>query len=287
MSKTCTGILIVVVSSLVAVVADDPNADIEKRVQEVLKADDLFAVTRSYAKLFKEAGAAGLPGLKLHRNDSIAIQAAWQEVALTVPEEEPKQVVRPHRRKLDRFLGFLEGRARVHAPDWWAEMLLDCRANRRDNIYSGNSDKHPYEWTEFGRFRVPRGTKMTKQNGKLLLRIGEKSVTVSEDLFARAPPDYSISALNAGSRWYVALHGGEGYSFPLICIDGASAEVLWKTKVWSIWYGGTSGPAGNSWVSIIEKDNRVVLFGATGLGLNVEAFRADNGENLFRFCTIH
>ena len=64
----------------------------------------------------RAVGPGGLPALRLHPHDGIAIQAAWEEVTLTVPEEKQDQPVRPDRHKLDWFLGFLEGRGRVRAP---------------------------------------------------------------------------------------------------------------------------------------------------------------------------
>lgn len=81
------------------------------------------------------AVAGGLSTLLTHPNDGIAIQAAWQEVVVTIPEKEGDQAFRPDRENLNWFLGFLEGRARIEPPKWWARSLLDCHANRRGNVY--------------------------------------------------------------------------------------------------------------------------------------------------------
>ena len=71
----------------------EPKADIDQKIQAVLQADDNYRAHLAYRALFKASGAAGLSALKLHGNDGIAIQAAWEEVKLTVPEKKPEQAV--------------------------------------------------------------------------------------------------------------------------------------------------------------------------------------------------
>src|SRR5437870_2898396 len=87
-------------------------ADIEKQVQEILAAKYPYesssgpGVSKGYRTLFKRVGAEGIRELQRHSHDGIAIQAAWEAVALTVPEREPARAVRPDRHKLEWFLGF-------------------------------------------------------------------------------------------------------------------------------------------------------------------------------------
>jgi hypothetical protein len=108
----------------------------EKQVQAIRVAKRPSHAAKGYSALFKAATAADLRRLQMNASDTIAIQAAWEEVERTIPTN-PEQVVRPARDKLARFLGFLEGRARVQAPSWWEDALLDARANRRGNVYAG------------------------------------------------------------------------------------------------------------------------------------------------------
>jgi hypothetical protein len=224
----------------------------------------------------------------LHHHDSIALQAAWEEVTLTVPVK-PKVVVRPDRQKLDWFLGFLEGRAHVRAPPWWAEALLDSRANARDNIYPGNPKEPPYHSAGLDWSRSPRDTTLKREGGKAILRVGEQALAIPEDLLRKADSGRvwsNVSALLTPKRCYVAVHGDEGYGYWLTCIDRTSDKVLWKARVWASWWGGTTG-VGHMWVTVTEQKGRVVVFGAESIGMHVEAFRAEDGQNVFRFATSY
>jgi hypothetical protein len=63
-----------------------------------------------------------------HEHDGIAIQAAWEEVTRTRQATEPDRKWRPDKHKLSWFVGYLEGRTRISAPDWWVQTLLDTQA---------------------------------------------------------------------------------------------------------------------------------------------------------------
>src|SRR5439155_9296246 len=153
-------------------------AEVEQMVQGILASKYPYesgsgpGAAKGYRTLFKKVGPDGIRRLQAHPGDGIAIQAAWEEVTLTVPEKEPAQVVRPNRHKLDWFLGFLEGRARVKAPQWWSEMLLDSRANRRDNIYPGNPTQCPYHRVGLDYASGPHDTNLKREGGKVVQRIG-------------------------------------------------------------------------------------------------------------------
>ncbi|HQR08656.1 MAG TPA: hypothetical protein PLN21_17660 [Gemmatales bacterium] len=97
------------------------------------RADD----KNGYRALFNKVGVEGLKKLQSYSDDSIALQAAWEEVELTVPISETRTAVKPDKKKLKEFLAFMEKRCRVKGPAWWTESLLNANANanRRYNIY--------------------------------------------------------------------------------------------------------------------------------------------------------
>jgi hypothetical protein len=268
----------------------DTNGLIEKKIQEVLHADDAWRAHPKYRALFKMAGIEGLQALRLHRKESIALQAAWEEVALTVPEKEPKRTVRPDRHKLDWFLGFLEGRARVQIPHWWAEALLDVRANRRDNIYALMPKEADYHEAGLDNAHAPCDTALKRVAGKVVLKIGKDSLAIPEDLLDKSDcgkVSSNVSALFGPRRCYLAVHEDGGFPYQLACLDRESGKVIWKAGVWGPRWGLTAEGIHYMRVAVTEQDNRVVLFGLGTTGLQVEAFRAENGRHLFRFATSY
>src|SRR5262249_17723260 len=91
-----------------------------------------------------------------------------------------------------------------------------------------------------------------------------------------------VSALVTPGRCYVAEHDDVGYPFQLACIDRSTGKVAWRSEVWGIWWGGATGVHA-MWVAGTEQGDRIVVFGAGSIGIHVEAFRKDDGTNLFRF----
>jgi hypothetical protein len=257
--------------------------DEEKQVQAILAAKDPSRAASDYGALFKSATTEDLRRLQMNSSDTIAIQAAWEEVEQTVPVK-PDQVVRPDREKLTRFLGFLEGRARVRAPEWWAEALLDARANRRGNLYAGglNIGERRASRTSAA---LPRSATFDSKDGKPVVRLGAVSVPVAEDLRDKLKGTKffdGVSALITSSHCYIAAYDDVGYPYRLACVERASAKTLWVTEVWESWWANATGQH-RQWVEVTEQGDRIVVFGVASAGFHVEAFRADDGVNVLRF----
>jgi hypothetical protein len=260
-----------------------PAADpLEAKIQEVLNAPDLIHARLAFRSLFEAAGDSGLARLKTHANDSIAIQAAWREVLLTVPEKKGNEVYRPAQHRLNWFIGFLEGRARLKLPAWWQEAVLDAEAHRRGNVYFRS--RLPLQQTGIQYVFAPVGTNLEKVNGKIVLSVGKESLAIPDSVL-RSWGD--VSALMTPERCYVAAHEGVGYHYDLACIDRKSQKPVWKSRVWATWSGGASGPRRYSSVTVTEQDGRIVVFGISGSGAYVEGFKGEDGRNLFRFSTYH
>src|SRR5262249_37561015 len=95
-----------------------------------------------------------------------------------------------------------------------------------------------------------------------------------------------VSALMRASRCYVAVHEDVGYPYDLACIDRGTGKVRWKSEVFGTWWGGATG-IHEMCVTITEQNKRIVLFGSAATGIHVEAFRPEDGVNLFRFSTSY
>ena len=249
------------------------------------------SVSDAYAALFKKAGDAGLSALQTGQNDSIAVQAAWREVALTVPEEEPAARIRPDQKKLDWFLGFLEGRTRVKAPAWWAESVHNADANRRNNIhfYSQRSDGSPYHIVGLDSLFAPRETSISTKGESVTIRVGDQEFQISKSLLKKDDQGHAYGGLSAAfgkSNCYVAVHGHAGTPFRLYCFDRETGTERWQSGVWGCWWGNSTGRP-HCFVSVTEQNDSVVVFGEAGIGIHVEAFATQDGANLFRFASSY
>jgi len=234
---------------------------------------------------FKAVDTDGLRRLQMNPSDTIAVQSAWEDIERSIPAN-PKEMIHLDRAKLARFLGFLEGRARVQAPQWWAEALLDARAHRRGNVIAGGLNMAE-GWQKAD--AVPGLATFDRENGQLVVRVGTTSVPVPknlrEKLDAGGPGD-GVSAFITSSRCYVAVFDDAGYPYRLACVDRASVKTRWVTDVWASWLGAATG-VHHQWVEITEQGNRVVVFGVASTGFHAEAFRMEDGVNTFRFSNYY
>jgi hypothetical protein len=241
-----------------------------------------------YGALRAATTRADMRRLREHRNEGIAVWAAWQEVRRTVPEEEGPTTYRPDRRKIEWFLAVLECRVRADAPDWWRTTVRNAWANRRDNFVFGTPVRQLYHASGPGSVMARHGTSLRSAQGVITLASGADSVPVpagvieTEGFSARR----YLSALFVPARCYVAAHEETGSKYRLTCLTRPSGKVRWRTEVWGARWGGFSGRTRpDHCVTVIEQGDRILVFGAATWGAYVEAFRAADGRNLFRFST--
>jgi hypothetical protein len=260
----------------------------DKQVRTILAAEDWSGATSGYRALFKATSAEGLRRLQMNASDTIALQAAWEQVERTMPAK-PDRAARPDREKLAWFLGFLEGRVRVQTPQWWADVVLDSHANSQGKVYPGNPKTWAYHNAGLDDLCAPPDTTVKQEHGRFLLVVGKQAVTIPESVLRRASSGRvcgNISGLITPQRCYVAVHDDFGFAYPLTCIDRKSTKVVWNTKAWGDFWGTVAG-FGHSYVTVTEQDNHVVVFGASSSGIHVEAFQAEDGRNVFRFANSY
>ena len=97
-----------------------------------------FRLTEAYHALFAVAGPQGVKRLQSSPCDSIAIQAAWQEVVLSIREGELPHTINIDPDKLRQFVAFLESHERLKVPPAWANFVMASQANRRNNTFPGH-----------------------------------------------------------------------------------------------------------------------------------------------------
>jgi hypothetical protein len=253
--------------------------EIERLVGRVLKAQQGSSPERgslgaalAYRDLFTAAGRDGVGDLRAHPNDGIAVRAAWESV-------------RSGRQSRKWFVGFLEGRARVRAPDWWAAALT----HGQPLTGAPGAPDDPYHEAGPGFGRAPKDTTLARDSGDdaaIVVRVGGEAVRVPADVARRLrrPAWRNVSALALSDRCYLAAHDDVGAGYPLACLDRRTGKAVWEAGVWGHWSGAATGPHA-MWVSVTRQADRVVVFGASLTGYHVEAFRADDGKCVFRFST--
>lgn len=285
-----------------------PEPPVATLRQKVLDAKRWQESQDARRALLQRVGPAGLTDLTKDEDTGIALLASWEQVRLTVPDKESDQRTPVDARKLAWFLGFLEGRARVELPPWWAETVRGCGAYGRDSIRPEMPRfNRPYDRVGLGSARGPRGTTLERDTTraysppKVVLRLGKESALVPEPLLdpsgsvpkqvvGRLNADDSIgnvSALIKGDRCYLAVHEDSPHSYRVFRIDRRNGEVTWTSDVWGHAPGIFGGRPGPMYVTVTDQGGRVVLFGASGAGFHIEAFRADDGKNLFRFSSSY
>jgi len=256
--------------------------ELPKMVAEVLGAPGPGETRNAFRILFQRAGASGLKNLRLSDSDTIALQAAWQEVCLTIPEKEQPTRVRPAADKVQWFLGFLEGRGHLQIPDWWRDGMLRADAYSRAQPLSFDHGAKPfYHDAGLRRIQAPLDTTLKREAGSILASVGKERVRLPSALVEETS---NISVLITSTRCYVARHHSGHYSYPLIAVARDSGQILWKTEVWGDSYVLIFALTGHSAqrVSITEQRGRVVVFGAGLSDFHVEALSARDGRNLFR-----
>ena len=285
-------------------VADEANGKtIEEKIKAVLRADHASDIAERFSKLFEAVGVEGLAELKQSPHDSIALQAAWEEVIQTIPEEinDKHPTFCPDVGKLNWFIGFLEGRTRIRVPKWWRSAVLDARANYRRNVY------FPYQnWGQSAPKKSANRTTFTKTGDTFTLNVGGDSLQLSNDIVEALAKDSRFSkiqealeeiAKNGQSKsWqhfnahftpthcYLAVYDEICTPYLLACIVRDNGKMMWTTKGIGSFWGGIGGGVGKARVTVDVQNNQVLFFGCSGIAeIYVEAFRAEDGKHLFRF----
>jgi hypothetical protein len=85
----------------------------------------------------------------------------------------------------------------------------------------------------------------------------------------------------AGNRTYMAVYGDVGAPYRVSCLD--TGKLYWQASVWGNSLGLLCAtPFFKQCVTFVLTDRWLLVFGAGQEGFHVEAFRTDNGTNIFR-----
>lgn len=249
-------------------------------------------VSMIYRSLCAAAGADGLHELQTLSDDTIALQAAWESLALAGPAELITPPIRLDREKVNWFSGFLEGRARVSLPEGWRQILvLDARTNQRGNIFVplGEPKRPPYRFVGSFRVQCPINASIETAGKDVVFRVGDDTIVVPEDLLHRNMNGElycRLSGCFTSEHFFLAVHDAFGSPHDLTCIDRSSGRLLWKSRACGSYQGAMMGKA-ECWVWVTAtSDGRVFSFGA-GTDFYVHGFDASDGKSLLHFCSSY
>ena len=129
--------------------------------------------------------------------------------------------------------------------------------------------------------------------GSIVLSMKGDSIAIPSSIMdiARAKETGIVSALMTDRYCYVVFpeYWPSSFEYKMWCIDRRSGEINWSTEVFGPVDGlSTSGfQQSPHYVSIVAKQGKVYVFGGTPESMYIEAFSAETGKGVFRFCTLY
>ncbi len=291
--------------------------------RQTVNLDQLARAPEEYliaiAKQMGEATDAELEVFRQHDNWGVALTAAWEEFVLrpTAKDLAVQTLVKDEviGLRVERWLGFVEGRLRVAPPPNWRSILRGAGISRSDGQQSLPlgffSDDNPCEkqWydpfarpdeddnTEYDANRdlleVPLGVMWKRVPNRLVLtRKNGQSIALDIDRFKWLPMQDDNHFGSARTLWetqgdheFLAIFRTWGERFELAALDQRTRDWLWSTQV----VGGRdhffhSGlPDSSHCVTCLVSGETVYVFGHSMFSIYVEGFDLKTGKVQGRF----
>jgi len=230
--------------------------------------------------------------LKSEKGLTVSARAAWEEVRRIVPSEAFNVPIAIDSARLQRFVGFLEGRMPVSLPMWWEQSVAEARAfSRSVFVFSNESFRKRGVEGPWGIASRNEGVFVFKEEHVQLV-VGDEKVSLSEPVanyvqsVTNRNSGLQLSAAITDTDYYLGLHSIR-YGFRVIRVDRKSGLIARCYQV-----------AGDGWKGIprIElfsshlgairaNDDVVVIFGLTANSAYLEGFDRVSGKSLFWFST--
>ena len=259
----------------------------DKRIDR-LKSDFSYESRLDYQEKFKSKSPEEIARYLEHRNDSLATQAAWQLVKLTISEDRDSDWHPVGKKELNEFLEFFAQRNHIGIPDWWRNEIVNCGAYTRTQPFAARfgSSKSLYGSPDENWAQYPPHISIQKKNDEIILTKNENSIAIPQRYLRDGKFHDSINATFTDNHCFLAIHDCAGFSHDLVCLARESGKIEWESDVcgYATW-GGTSGHH-ESWVTVeTTTDGRVFVFGSGSGGFYVHAFQISNGRSLVYFAS--
>ena len=298
---------------------DDPRkAD---QFSAIVNAKDLGELAEAYRTLLDGASGQSIATLKTHAQDRIALPAAWEQVRRTFPKVAQMskdgygKAVKVDQSVVQRFIGFLEGRLKLKLPKWWESRMADAYAFDRETLglksawsydrkttrLTFSIQQTPDHRTEFRfpsyhaperRLLATRGFKISSREADLVVSKGSLICIIPKELLKTAEKEHSTHSMSCymdKDRCIVGFLPEDCNPYKVFCLDRKSSKLLWSATIWNsvAVVPGRTGRGFTHLASMLVQDKTLYVFGTEDFSMYIEAFRVEDGTNLFRFNTTY
>jgi hypothetical protein len=293
--------------------ADEPvgvNSPISELRAQFLAAETGPERGRAAGRLFNMRSAQELQNLCFDKDASVALCAAWHRLEIQMKGRfvgrDRGATVAPIPAELSReFLGFIEGRLRIPAPDVWTQNLLGARFCRWGAALFPATQPEPQDLPSPD--ETIEGTTNRSSLPQVLVSLtppayitfigresyeGQDAVAYLPDelvTLLRAEVEQSgslvVTGLATERRAVIALRGGGPGVDELICVATAGSKanprVLWRQRMDSYWADDFKGAW---WFTEFRlKDDLLYLFHCTHDSIGIECVQFVDGKRVFAF----
>lgn len=272
------------------------ESGVNQAAEGLASASHVSDYLRFTQRLFHKRNDGDVMAFRSHAHSTVAIAAAWHDVCLTFerpPRREnnlewaPREPIRSA--KLQRFLGFVEGRLRIQLPAEWEQTLTRARVTSRHGLGWRSFDHWPLRKTRSGYLTADR-LEAADRGAFLVVGRGEDRANVPKSLWAEeskcSVATHSI-VVGLNKRYCVCgMLPHDGGSFELHCVRRRDGTVCWTAEVMGTMYGASSGPVGEKDRAAVSlTSDRVVVYGVGPHGAHLQVFAIETGAALCRFST--
>ena len=200
--------------------------------------------------------------LRHHSDNTVALCSAWMQVEQVIRTEDGIENSTGAALALKQFVGFVEGRLEVTAPDWWSKSLDICYVHQQGHlVFNGPPLGDRFDPRNMCRSMPVAGDvdsdgdeneESHGEYGWVIWFVGQQGLNLQQ-----SKP--SAVATNDHHR-VLGFAGMFPYSYPLICVT--NDKVTWSTDVWA--FDGITfytGAPGYHWNEIVIDNDRVFVFG--------------------------
>jgi len=252
--------------------------DLEK-LEAMFERNDDRDVERYYQNLFNEADIDELIAMKLHRNTSVAVQAAWEIARLDDTTDHTSCFNR------DSFVGFLEASFQTNSPNWWREYM------RETGTAEGWKRTLPtLQLTHAGNVLCALETSVVDSSADgIVLRYRDKTAVLPGHVFERDEDQQLIGRIAvefSNDKCFFTVYGDWADRHPVICINTQTGDLLWQTDCVGAFPNLARTGLSTSYVELkLGPSGNLYVFGAATVGGYVQVFDQTDGTNLGKFST--